>query len=1089
MRSDIYAFITGKIYLWIVFLTLYSPGHAESSLQFEALSLNQGISHNMVYCIIQDRSGVVWLGSMYGLVRYDGHGYTTYRNDPNDSLSISNNDVISIYEDSNGNLWVGTWGGGLNRYVRESSSFERFLADSSRNAIGGNTIWSIAEVMSRDKRELWFAGAGEGLFRTGLNNENGKRHFDKVELKSDVPVRVIQTVHASSDSLLRVGTNNGIFEIVNGAQTGHIPILTSEKAKRLGIFVRTMFEDDNRRLWVGTSGAGLFVLPPDEPRGEQWRFTSAKDSSSLLANSINAIAQDKRGYIWVGTENGLSRIHSDSLDQGQFLNSYYHPERSGTLSSNHIGSLLSDRSGILWIGSYMGGIDRFIPWKNKFEKLQHDPYDAKSLPGRNVLALTQSGDGRLWVATEGGKLSVSTAQVTGKINSTHFENRSDIIKKALGKQYPVTALVETKDRSSANQMWIGTVNGLLRLENDGATKVFTKENGLTSGSIQALQQGEEAELWIATSNGVNRLDIRTGEIKQYWYDPKNDNSLIHNWTLTLFRDNSGRMWIGSYGGLSMYRRETDDFQNYRHQLDNPQTLPSNYVYAITDAEAGNLWVGTSAGLSRLDPITGSSKNYGLKDGLANIVICGIGTLTDENLWISSHQGISQLNLTSWQIRNFDIHDGLQGNMFNPGVHTTLRDGSILFGGSNGINRISTDTFADKTEPSAVVIQSFSANGQSIPSTQTDMVELDWSKREPVFSFSSLDYTAPEKNKYSWRLRGWKDEWSSPVAKNIASFGKLDAGEYTFEVRGYDSAGNPSRETAGIAFEIIAPFWLQARYQLLAVLVLFILGWYIHRLRLKQQVHQAKLIARARTLERDWIREQTSRDYHDQMGHHLTKISLYSTLVAQSLNGPAGDQQVRSYLGKITDAAQRLGSDSRDFIWALNPQKDTLADLEQHLNDFAIDLFTDSDIEFSISKKDCSKSIVLSMDWRRNVTLIIKEALHNAMKHSNADLVKLEFFCNDEGRIRVSVSDNGKGFNLDHDRIGNGLDNMQSRASKLGAELIIESAAGIGTTVELLAILGETVRSGEKRAVGSRQQEGIEALAERSRGLANVRQKR
>ncbi|MGH1363382.1 MAG: sensor histidine kinase [Calditrichia bacterium] len=1047
----------------LLFLIASLTASADSRFTFETLSLEEGISHNMVYSIIQDRHGVIWLGSMYGLIRYDGQQYTRYRNDPQDLQSISHNDIITVFEDSQGDLWVGTWGGGLNRFDKKNGTFQRFLAsEQDSTAIGDNTIWSVAETNWQGKRKLWFATSRSGVY-TAEQDGNGIYHFKPVPITlNGKPLRSIQRLLLDSDSTLWVGSTNGLFAIKEGQ--GSVAFDKSDQSNQYlsGTFIRTIYEDQSRRLWVGTARNGISILSQGESKRVVHKFFADKQNpASLASNSVNAIAEDMQGQFWIATENGLSTIHAGSLGSSVFINSYHNARQPGTLCSNQIISLCHDVSGMLWIGSYLGGVNRYAPWKNKFELLRHNPYRDDTIPGNEITALMQTHDRHLWVATTEG-LSVSEEPYTSSLSKLRFEDHPVNTKYVTKGYAKIRALCETRDQRNGYLSWIASGNRLLRIGPNGKKKVYRhnpeNKSSLSYGVINALVEGNEDDLWIATSNGLNRMDIVSGKVQRYLFSATDASSLAHSWTLSLYKDEFDNIWIGTYGGLSRYDAASDNFVNYRHQLNDAQSLPSSYIYAVQQAENGKIWVGTSAGLALLDPENGICETYDLDSGLANDVICGIASLGEESLWLSTHQGVTRFSPADKSIRNFDVHDGLQGNLFTQGVSLTLSDGSILFGGINGINRIPVTPLSEKETRSPIVLNSITVSGNVHWLSQDEELRLSWDQREPEFNYALLDYTAPQKNCYFYRLIGWTDEWILAGNKTSVSFGKLPPGQYVFEVRGTDSAGKPSLQTARLPLIITAPFWLNSWFYLLCIATVLAIAYLLHRYRLQQQIRQSLLIQRARSLERSWMRDKTSRDYHDQMGHQLTKISLYSELATQTLNGSNADGTMRRYLDKIAGAAERLGSDSRDFIWALNPENDSLYDLVRHLNEFATDLFSDSPIDMQCElDNNCPPNITLSMDWRRHVTLLVKEAFHNVLKHSKATRVKLEWCCKN-GILRIAVVDNGVGFGINEDSAGNGLENMQQRARKLGGKLVVEAAPNVGTSVIFSAALPEGVSS-------------------------------
>ncbi len=1130
--------------LCLIFISIYAPAQTFPA-RFERLSLEDGISHNLVYAILQDRSGFMWFGSMYGLIKYDGVAYRVYRHNPSDSASISFDDVISLIEDSYGNLWVGTWGGGLNRLNPETETFARYLHDpSDPRGLSHNTVWALLETADSSANTLWIGTERGGLNRLVLS-ENLPRGaastpqsdaaypdsfihyvYDPADSLS-LPSNLVRALYADRDGNLWIAGHRGLARL-DQRGTGkerffryqHNP---ADSASLPSDNIMAICQDDSGALWIGTAGAGLAKMVFDESGKltllRRYRHDPA-NPHSLADNAVNLIREDRNGVLWIGTSGGLSLLAPANRDRGHFLNYRHDPAHPASLSGDAIVALHEDRAGIIWIGSYFGGVNFFAPGKIKFAHDTHHPYDKSSLSHPRVTAIAQDPAGTLWVATAGGLNRALPAAAlphppsreafSGPAAATsRFENVSlnPAESHSAGEEH-VTALCVSRF-SPTPILWVGTGgNGLFALPANGNSSRQPRTHhrhdpadprSLPGNFVTVLLEDRFGALWVGTVRGLARAVSRGAEgkhFRRYAAHPGNPDSLGHNWILCLYEDSAAGLWIGSYGGLSRYDRRTGAFRTYRHDLHDPRSLSHDYVYAISRDSRGWLWIATSNGLNRFEPESETFISYTERDGLPNSVICGILEDTRGNLWLSTQKGISRFDPETRAIRNYDLDDGLQSNIFTPGASFRSSRGELFFGGINGFNRFFPEKISDNVFVPPVHLTGVKVFGQPVrinPASPLPVLELSHHQNHLTFEFAALDYATPRKNCYAYRLEGLEREWNDAGHRHAVNYPGLNPGEYVFSVKASNSDGIWNEKGTSVKIIIRPPFWQRGWFYLACAGLLGFIALALHRYRLRSKVRQALLLERERQRERDRVREKTARDYHDELGHQLTKISLYSELLCRDLgespdhfsngrreytgaNGLAGmdspgefsngfPSRVLNYLHKINHASQHLCTDTRDFIWALDPEKDSLYETALHLKRFGEDLFEETGIEFRVEGiSQAFNTVKLSMEWRRHLSLLFKEALNNAFKHAGCRTVRLQFSVTGEN-LQIILSDDGKGMLVEANTPGNGLPNMKKRAEKIGGKLEIISQPGRGSSIRFCGKIPGNAEAGKPERHG------------------------
>lgn len=1105
------------IYVFIFYTGIVSARNTDK-ISIELLSLEEGVSHNLVYSILNDSQGFMWFGTMYGLVKYDGIRYTVYRNDPDDANSLSYDDIISLYEDSRGYIWVGTWGGGVNCLNPESGQFTRYLhhpEDSS--SIAGNIIWAISETNDQDGISIWFGTNAAGLSRLKIPNSSvdaqpiTKTFIHYNQENQQLAGNYIPKLYTDSYNRLWVMTSKGLtrFEVQAGAET-LIPSQpkSSHTNPSYPLRINSILETNASHYLLATNH-GIFPMQLLADGKTEISHSKRFEKLNKLSRGFNSLAVDSYGSLWAGSFRGLYQLPSDDQNGENIRRFDSRQAIDSRLQTDNIIAICEDQSGILWVGTYFGGLHKLIRNKKRFALFRHHPKSANSLSSNKISSIHIDSAENIWVATRGGGLNkirqteteppqIERYQATPKTNdglSSNFLNH----------------VYELPFNSGTGQtLWLGSNRGLIKMqpEESGSARFQNwtyqpdNPNSLSHNTVNSILATAHPQtgrwyLWIATVNGLNRIpldSLNTGKFTRYYpTSADNPNGLPHQWIISLYTSRDGNLWIGSFGGLSQYDWQTDSFNNYQHQLDDPASLSNNYVYAMHEDARGNFWIGTSNGLNRFIPQDSTFADYREKDGLPNGVINGILEDRKGLLWLSTNKGISRFNPETATFRNFDISDGLQSNIFNPGAYQIAADGKMYLGGINGLNTFYPEDIGESTfQPIVKITAVRCLNSEDTFPAKSERLNLSANQNSLSFQFAAMDFTAPEKNQYAYKMTGIDKDWVNAGQTSVATYPGLPPGNYQFLVKASNHDGVWNETPAKIAIIIHPPFWQTNWFYALCLLGISLLIYLMHRRLVRQKLREMALVNNARQKERASMREKTARDYHDTLGHQLTKISLYSELIRRQLkpsdiaddinemdypetqsNGyfssPSdfsfNNDHLLNYLEKVTTASNNLCSDTRDFIWALNPEKDSLYDTMLHLKTFGETLFEESNITFTVNGiEKAMAEICLNMDWRRHLILIFKEALNNILKHAHAQQVILAVTL-DSPRLTVQLQDDGRGFLPNEKGCGNGLRNMHHRAESLESIIKIASDKSTGTTILFQGVLPDNDSEKHKKTNG------------------------
>jgi len=394
-------------------------------------------------------------------------------------------------------------------------------------------------------------------------------------------------------------------------------------------------------------------------------------------------------------------------------------------------------------------------------------------------------------------------------------------------------------------------------------------------------------------------------------------------------------------------------------------------------------------------------------------------------------------------RIYDISDGLPTDKFGPAIRGN--DGTLYFGSSEGIVAFKPDDLKDNPYAPPVLLTDFSVLNKPVlpndstgllklPVDETKEIKLSYKQNVWAFSFAALNYVHPEKNKYAYKLEGFDKDWIlTDATKRLANYTNLNAGEYTFRVKASNNDGKWNEKDTSVRLIITPPFWQTSWFILVCVFAAGLIVYAIWNSRMQK----------LRDIHR--IRNKIASDLHDDLGATLSSISIMSELVSQQVNGQS--PQANSMLEKIGTSSRNMIESVNDMVWAINPKNDNFENIIKRMRTFGSEILSAKDIAFHL---DYDKNLLqskLKMEMRRNFYLIFKEAVNNVAKYSQATNTFVMIW-NREDNLKMTIRDDGKGFDIPSARMGNGLVNMHQRATGMKARFNLESTPGKGTTVEL-----------------------------------------
>ena len=839
------------------------------TLRFEQLDVQDGLAQESVLSIAQDRQGFMWFGSQAGLSRFDGYKVTVYRNVVGDPRSLAENWVGVLHIDPLGRMWVGT-DGGLNLFDPKTQSFNHFLPKEPDKRGSGNR--HIRAIIDDGNNGLWI-GSSDGL-----------QHFDPASGKfviyhhergnpGSLGHDQVNALTRDKQGRLWVATAAGVDMLDPGSRNFvHFPMQGSRARGAQALLL-----DRDQVLWVGTqNGIERWTLDGRYPKR---RALGA--AQGLPSGTIKRIYQDQDGTVWVGGQTGGLLRWRPADDR--FVQYRHHQGDQHSIADNYVSALYRDNVGTLWVGTWYRGVSRVDLGSGGFARLVKDPGRPAGLNDNKVRSIVDAGDGKIWVGNNDGlnyydPLEGKTVLFRpGGIGSDNLDAE-------------VTALAQ--DPRDRNTLWVGGRNGVRRFDIKAHRfgPLMLSHGDPENDVIRYLYGDREGMIWASSRNGLYRIDPASSGVLTFRHDPADIHSLADSVVRPVLEDRHGNLWVGTFNGLDLLDRKTGRFTHYRNNPNDHDSLSHNEVHYLFEDEGGSLWVGTAAGLNRMERRPDGSaqfRRFLRKDGLADDAIAGILPDRGKFLWVSTNTGISRLDMSNGQVRNYSGVDGTIEGAYFDGSALRAADGTMYFGGFNGITAFEPQEVRENSLAPTAVITDFQIFNKPVRPGQggankgllkqaieyTQAISLR--EGDSVFSleFAALHYAAPQRNRFAYQLQGFDKDWVvTDAGKRFATYTNLDPGTYQFRVKAANKDGIWSEQAATLTINIAPPYWKTWWFRLCMLAALLGVAWVAYHMRVrvlrKQQLRLEQQV-RLRTAEvelknqllQEQKRELEQRDKH------------------------------------------------------------------------------------------------------------------------------------------------------------------------------------------------------------------------------------
>lgn len=800
-------------------LLLFANKLCGIELNFKFYSVENGLSSNTVYAIVQDSKGFVWIGTEDGLNRFDGYEFKIYKNDPKNTSSIRSNYVYCLYQDTDEVLWVGTEKG-ISTYNPHIDAFIPFdLKANNGISIAGR----VENIIPDEKGNIWISVYMQGVFMYDKHKKVLKHYSFNSFVNSGCEPDMVTCIYEDKEKDIWVSVNNTMYQIYKLDKTKDrfvpaFPHLDTQTLLRLSAY--SILEDTFGTLWFGTWSNGLYSV--DKKNGISGNYLNTENLDKVL--HIHSITEYEPGKLLIGSNDGLTAFSVSPTMGNRKEVHLIEP----SLSSRFVYPIYKDREGGLWVGTYYGGINYASPNRNYFTSYRHDKYE-NSVSGNVISSFCEDNYGNLWIGTDDGGLN-------------YFDTKTE-------------RFTVYKPDKSRNSISFHNIHGLCA---DGD------------------------KLWIGTySRGLNVMDVKTKRFETYRSVPLDSTSLDANSIYSVYKDSFGTIWIGTTSGINVYNREKNNFsrlkkinqttidilqagnliyfatlgkglfiydlktkkwESYSFIPNSDKSLISNDITCLYSDDDGQLWIGTNTGLCLFDYRTKTFKRIPV-DFQSNSICNIFGE--DGYLWITTTKGLVRFNSKNNQYGLFTQADGLLSDQFTlkSGIKTT--NGRIYIGTAYGFNAFYPKQIVTNRYIPPIEVTDFQLFNKSVDLNKYMEIKSDGQRRivlshnQNAFSiqYTALSYFASEKNEYAFILEGFDRNWNYVGKQRKATYTNIPHGEYYFKVKASNNDGIWNDTGLVIKIVVEPPFWLTnwalVMYTLVAILLLVLISNYLKKKREKQ----------------------------------------------------------------------------------------------------------------------------------------------------------------------------------------------------------------------------------------------------------------
>lgn len=917
-----------------------------ANIRLEQLTTHDGLSQNTVRCLLQDRKGFIWAGTLNGLNRYDGRKFTVYRTDIGTPQPISDNRIRSLYEDKKGMIWVKTAEGHFHCFDPGKEAFVNIIPDSADLAYdylyeGTKGVWLYSKsngclhngrhyalgtvhFIFEDPEHTTWIGSDRNLFKLdgrgnaipvfkgnfikaiskdqqlyflkkqGLLIYNLSTHTSSFNELSPLPQGTILTDAAilTKDRIL-LGTHQNGLQIMDLQNNVLIP-----GTRLFGEVIPGHIDietDQDHGIWINNHSGNVWYFDPLQEFSQRITLIPAS-VMKVIDDCRFAFAADHKGKVWITTYGGGLYCFDKSARQAQHF--VYAPDNPNGLSTNYLLSVIADRSGLIWVGAEHTGLQKLTPQSLHVTHILPEAQTPEKYASNGVKTIFEDSYKRIWVSTRNGTLYLYNDQLEKTRSLEHL---------LPGQCSNIYCMTE----DARGYLWIGTKGDGVYIVHRDSLQQRARHFLLPSGDnrlVYTIMQDRQQRMWVGTFGSGLYLAAYNGGNQLEWKNFLHD-GVTPVYIRCLMQDRHNQLWAGTNNGLLVFN--PDHLLAGKSNITTYQAgLGSNEIKSLCEDHKGRIWIGTTGGgFSRFVPQKKTFINYTTEQGLSHDVVNSMLEDAQGNLWVSTENGLTRFNPEKSTFEVFYFANNALGNLFSEGACFRRDNGQLLWGSLNGFYSFFPEQFKTGNGDAPVLLTGLSIAGNAVPLEESistaKSITLEPGQKVFSLSFASLALRNPQQNKYTYILENYEDEWNAPSSYNVATYRNLPPGKYTFKVRGTNDDGTWSKQEARIEITVLPPFW-RSNFAIILSLGL-IIGMVMCVIVVNRRIHR---LQHAVTLEKE-LTEYKLNFFTDISHEFRTPLSLIVSAMEQLIPGKQSGRHLHIMQRQVAHL-MRLADQLLDF---------------------------------------------------------------------------------------------------------------------------------------------------------------------------------
>jgi signal transduction histidine kinase len=999
-----------SILLFVFFGTWLFARAQNSNYIFTNYTTAQGLPDNNIQSITQDSRGFLWIGTAEGLSRFDGKNFKNFFAAKNDSIIKANN-FSDIYEYKKGHLVMNNY----SQVICLNTYTEQFY-------LPGFASLGFIRISKGRHQKGFYLTADDKVYIA----DDKLQITDSITQLPEADKSNTLSVYYFQDKITLILYNHKYYFYYHDTKKyGLLPV--DFKLPGAGFFPYFRHYDEvKQELYFSEYNLGMYRY---SLLTKKTVFLNKASTPWLFTNTYTYQAVEKGpDELWFLTNRGISILHksSDSI-------SYIHAEKNkpGSLTNDLCFTSCTDKDNNFWIGTY-NGISKLNA--NSLAVKYWDT-DFATTPENGLMSVVKGSDENIYASVYFGKtyqvntVTNKTSVLNHPLNTGNwnlFANRDEIIR-------------------------TGTGNSLLSY--NVKTKQFRKLDFLKPfyPDIELIVLGflhSNGDEWYSANRGGGfvRRQAGTDTYKTY---KKNDgiNTLTSTYYTSHTEDKKGDLWFGvnKTSNLVHWNINTDKFNEIDFfKVPGVENIIHTGINTLTADAENNIWIAfNGSGLIKYVPKQNKATSFTIADGLPSNFIMGMQFDNKNRLWLTTAKGLSCYIINENKFINFKKEDGLPNDYFSDYcTYFDAEKNKLWLGANSTLMQFNPDDLLKSSrENFSIYADEIFINGKKYLDTLQNDFFLNASENNVQFHFTGVDLNKGKDIEYSYMLLGADKDWINTAANQTASYANLKPGDYTFKVRARHKGYNKWNETEmPIRFTIATPWNKTWWFVLLVIAAAAFLTWYLIKSYYSRKLEQQKaFLEKQQAVETERTRIAT--DMHDDFGASLSRIKFLSEKIKIQ---DQEKEMLNKDLNKISDYSDEMAEKMNEIVWALNQKYDSLGDLVAFCRAYASDYLSAYDIQLHFTDNNLP-DIKIQGEIRRNIFLVMKESLHNIIKHAGASTVNISFKLNNG--LTLDIADNGKGIDINKIRpFANGLQNMKKRIASINGTISFVNNNGTGISI-------------------------------------------